>query len=78
MKRISKSESETDWGFPLTGREFEDQLLLAIIDAYPVNNPKAQYTPLERRSLREQRLSCAKKALFGDQARLGPKRFDDE
>lgn len=53
-------------GEPIAGRLFADKFLLAIIDAYPDDD-----------SNREQRLSDAKLALFGEKSREGPKSLDD-
>lgn len=68
------SNEASEIGYPLTGRSFEDQLLLAIIDAYPDPNLK----PFQWERKREKRLSAAKSALFNSPASRGPVEYDDE
>lgn len=58
---------------PSTGRSAQDKFLLAIIDAYP----DWAGDELSREERREQRLADAKKALFNERAKGGPKPSDD-
>lgn len=68
------SKEASDIGHPLTGRHFEDQLLLAIIDAYP--DPSLSEFQWERK--RERRLAAAKSALFNFSSRRGQVEYNDE
>ncbi len=58
-------EREDDGGALTPGRSASDKLLLAIIDANPVEGSE-RLSNLRRRNLRQRRLQDARKALFGE------------